>query len=407
VETKCSPRRLNSKRKQAHPGAHASLQPRRLLQRRAPWIQCGTVEQTRWKLASAGVPAMTNAEAKDQRRQLLGAGGARGIITTNPSPCTKFSHDGLGLEYKLCSQQLSDRNWEIFSMNSLPPLDMHCHPIQTDEYVKKYSITDAYSLFSGEIDRPSLLAVTMSPDEWRGRARTSLEGSAKSVWALGLHPWERQSRDQLVSFLNLVSECDAVGEVGLDGSSWAGSDLNSQRETLIAILDNQHTRDRIVSVHGYETHTYLLAVLEEHLCPGVVYHWFLASGEILRRAIALDIFYSVNHAMFSVPEGPAVVSAMPRTRVLIETDAPAIDRATGRALSPGDDETDDRPLWPGEVSLTEAELGRVWGVEVAQVRRQVWQNLAELESRLLRRPFSAGAMLSHLDACGTSDIQEP
>ncbi|MGO9582722.1 MAG: TatD family hydrolase [Acidimicrobiales bacterium] len=282
-------------------------------------------------------------------------------------------------------------------MTSLPPLDMHCHPVQTDMYVTKYPMVDTASLLSVAMEEPSLLAVTMSPEEWEVRARATSEGSSRTVWALGLHPWQRQSRDQLASFLNLVSECDAVGEVGLDGSPWAGSDLNSQRETLIAILDNRHTKQRIVSVHGYEVHAELVQVLEEHPCVGVVYHWFLASNETLRRAIALDIFFSVNHAMFSDPEGPALISAMPRTRILIETDAPSIDRATGRALSPGDDQTDDRPLWPGDISLTEAELGRSWGVDAAEVRRQVWQNLAELESRVQRRPFSASAMLSPLD----------
>jgi TatD DNase family protein len=270
---------------------------------------------------------------------------------------------------------------------------MHCHPIQTDEYLMEHPEVDGASFLEVLKDEPFLLAVTMSPDEWKGRVCGSVEGRERSIWALGLHPWEQQSREQLVSFLSLVSQCDAVGEIGLDSTFRARSDFNIQRETFIEILDNDRTKERIVSVHGQDAQA-VIAVLEEHLCPGIVYHWFLASSEILQRAIALDIFYSVNHAMFSVPEGPAVISAMPRTRVLIETDAPVIDRATGRALNPGDDRTDDRPLWPGEVSSTEVEVSRVWGVDVVEVRHQVWENLAELESRVQRRPFSADAMLN-------------
>ena len=156
-------------------------------------------------------------------------------------------------------------------------------------------------------------------------------------------------------------------------------------------------------MHGYEADAALIGVLEEHLCAGVVYHWFSGNGEALRRLIALDVFYSVNHAMFSVPEGPELVSTMPRTRVLMETDAPSIDRATGRALSPGAEQTDDRPLWPGEVGVAEVELAQVWGVDVAEVRQQVWRNLAELESRLQRRPFSAVEILARLEASGTNN----
>jgi Tat protein secretion system quality control protein TatD with DNase activity len=270
---------------------------------------------------------------------------------------------------------------------------MHCHPIQTDAYLRRYPLTDNGSLLPVASHKPALLAVTMSPAEWRCRTYTSVEESGHLVWALGLHPWERQDRDQRALFLDLLPECDAVGEVGLDGSIWAGSDLDNQRENLIAILDSPHTKDRIVSVHGYEAHTELIEVLERHSCPGIVYHWFSADYETLVRAMALDLFFSVNRAMFSVEEGPRVVSGMPQSRVLVETDAPAIDRASARVLSPGSDKTDDRPLWPGDVTSVEMDLARLWQVDLAEVRHQLWRNLAELEGRLQRRPFSAATVL--------------
>lgn len=292
-------------------------------------------------------------------------------------------------------------------MTYLPPLDMHCHPVQAREYLTKYPATDADSFHSVAMDTPSLLAMTYSPDEWTGHALASAQGHAQPVWALGLHPWEPGSPDQLASFFSLVSKCDAIGEVGLDASAWATSSLNIQRENLTAILDSEQTRDRIVSLHGFEAYADLIGVLEDHLCAGAVLHWFLCSPQTLERAVALDVFYSVNHAMFSVPEGPAIVAAMPRTRVLLETDAPYIDRATGRALSPDDDQSVDRPLWPGEVGSTEAHLAGLWRVEVAEVRRQVWRNLAELESRVQRRPFAADATLRRHGTAGAPGAREP
>ena len=218
-------------------------------------------------------------------------------------------------------------------MTPLVPLDMHCHPIQTDAYVKRYPLTDNGSLRSVARNKPALLAVTMSPDEWRRRTY-SVERSGHIVWALGLHPWEPQDPDTRALFFDLLPECDAVGEVGLDRSIWAGSDIDGQRERLISILDNPHTTHRIISVHGYEADTELVEVLESHLCPGIVYHWFSGGHDALLRAMALDLFFSVNSAMFSAEKGRQLVSEMARSRVLVETDAPAIESRVCRRSEP-------------------------------------------------------------------------
>lgn len=275
----------------------------------------------------------------------------------------------------------------------MPQLDMHCHLIQTDEYLATHPATTS-PLASPAARSAVLFAVTMSPEEWQRRAEVAPGASGARVWGLGLHPWEPQTAEQVDLFLGLLPHCDAVGEVGLDNTFRAGGDLESQRATFIRVLDNEHTRKRIVSVHGQDSRA-VIELLEDYLCPGVVYHWFNGTRRTIERAIALDIFYSVNHAVLSLPEGPEVVASLPRNRVLIETDAPAIDRSSGRALNPGDAETEDRPLWPGETEVTEAELAGLWDVDPEAVRRQTWENLAELEARVERRPFGSLRVLEN------------
>lgn len=271
---------------------------------------------------------------------------------------------------------------------SLPPLDMHCHPIQTGEYLSTHPYAAREFLADSRKPAAVTFAVTMSPEEWRRRGDVTLGVDQTSVWGLGLHPWETQTSDQVELFLRLLPHCDAVGEIGLDNTFRAGRLVDDQRDTFVRVLKNEHTRRRMVSVHGQDSRA-VIGVLEDYLCPGLIYHWFYASDRTVERAIALDIFYSVNHAVFSLPDGAAVISSLPRNRVLIETDAPAIDRASGRSLNPGDAETDDRPLWPGETELTEKELAQIWGVDPVQVRRQTWENLAALEARLDYRPFGS------------------
>jgi len=267
-------------------------------------------------------------------------------------------------------------------MNSLPTLDMHCHVVQAGD--------------APEGERPSILSVTFTPEEWVAHGRSGRSG--RVVWALGLHPWEIRDESELDRFLAYLPECDAVGEIGVDRSHFPKLSVERQRPLLEAILDHEETGKRIVSLHAWQAYPELVEILTDHPVPGAIIHWFMGTGDTLRRAIQLDVFFSVNDAMFAAPDGPEIVGALPRQRVLTETDAPSIEKGTGRSLDVG--ETRTRPLRPGELDDTERKLAEVWTVDQSEVRLQVWRNLVELESRVHVRPFSAAERLggwSNLD----------
>jgi TatD DNase family protein len=248
---------------------------------------------------------------------------------------------------------------------------MHAHVIQ------------AGNLPAG--DRPSILSVTFTPDEWLAHGRAGASGNV--VWALGLHPWKMRGEADLERFLEHLPGCDAVGEIGVDRSSFPTLPIERQRPVLEAILDNEETRKRIVSLHAWQAYPDLVDILTGHAIPGAIIHWFMGTGQTLRSAVQLDVFFSVNDAMFAASEGSEVIPALPRNRVLTETDAPSIEFGTGRSLDVGERQT--RPLNPGELEQTEAKLAEVWRTDPADVRVQLWRNLAELESRVERRPFAA------------------
>jgi TatD DNase family protein len=257
------------------------------------------------------------------------------------------------------------------AIDRLPTLDMHCHVVQ------------AGNVPAGQV--PSILSVTFTPAEWLSHGRSASSGNV--VWALGLHPWRIRDQAELGDFLQHISDCDAVGEIGVDRSSFPTLPMEAQRAVLEAILDHEETRKRIVSLHAWQAYPDLVEILAEHPVPGAVIHWFLGTGETLRRAIEMDVFFSVNDAMFVSPQGAEVIPALPQDRVLTETDAPSIEYGTGRSLDVGEQRT--RPLRPGELDQTEARLAEVWKMSPAEVRSRLWANLAELESRVERRPFSA------------------
>ena len=261
-------------------------------------------------------------------------------------------------------------------MNLLPPVDMHCH------------MTQAAAAVDGN---PAILSVTFTPDEYV--ARPTEPPDSRTIWAVGLHPWEYGSDEQLEAFTRHLPDALAVGEIGLDGTDRARSPMAVQREGLLRMLANPETKRRVGSIHGWMAYQEVVDVLREEPTPGIVYHWFLGSGDTVDQAIALDIFFSVNEAMLSLPEGRDIVARIPRNRVLTETDGPYIQAGTGQSMNPGDDIPGGPALRPGELSNTEQQIAAIWGESASAVRVQIWQNLAELEGRVDVRPFRAAELL--------------
>jgi TatD DNase family protein len=262
-------------------------------------------------------------------------------------------------------------------MSLLPPLDMHCH------------LTQAAEPADGD---PAILSVTFTPDEYA--ARSTEKGTTRTVWALGLHPWEYGAQEQLEAFARQLPDAQAVGEIGLDGTDRARSPMDSQRDGLTQILSNPETKRRIVSIHGWMAYQEVVDVLRSEPTPGIVYHWFMGMGETLEQAIALDIFFSVNDAMFSLAGGREIVAQLPRHRVLTETDGPYIQAGTGQAMNPGDVIPGGPALRPGELNHSEQQLAEIWGESTSVVRQQLWHNLAELENRVDVRPFGASQTIA-------------
>jgi TatD DNase family protein len=261
-------------------------------------------------------------------------------------------------------------------MNLLPPVDMHCH------------MTQAAAAVDGS---PAILSVTFTPDEYE--ARPTEDPESRTIWAVGLHPWEYDSEQQLDAFSRHLPDALAVGEIGLDGTDRARSPMDVQREGLHRILANPETKRRIGSIHGWMAYQEVVDVLRAEPTPGIVYHWFLGTGDTVDQAIALDLFFSVNDAMLALPEGRNIIARLPRNRVLTETDGPYIQAGTGLAMNPDDPITGGPALRPGELGNTEQQLAEIWGESKSAVRVQIWHNLAELESRVDIRPFRAAEML--------------
>lgn len=97
----------------------------------------------------------------------------------------------------------------------------------------------------------------------------------------------------------------------------------------------------------------------------MILHWFSGSRRELERASALGCWFSVGPAMIRSQRGRDLLGAMPRERVLTETDGPF---AAGK----------EGPLRPGEVTDAIMTCARIWGIASDEAAAAIAGNLRAL-----------------------------
>lgn len=240
-------------------------------------------------------------------------------------------------------------------------IDFHCH---LDLYPDPHAV--AREAISRGI---RVLSVTTTPSAWRGTVGLS-NSSPQIMTALGLHPQLVGDRmRELKTFEQLIEETRFVGEIGLDGAPEYAEYWGDQEKVFDGILRIcRAAGGRIMTIHSRRATNPVLNALEAVLGAGTpILHWYSGTIKELRRAIDLGCWFSVNHAMLTTGRGLKAVSAMPRTRVLTETDGP-FTWVGSETMKP----------WHVELSL--AKLAEIWEITVDATNTQLNQNLESLLS---------------------------
>jgi TatD DNase family protein len=185
-------------------------------------------------------------------------------------------------------------------------------------------------------------------------------------WALGMHPAQPHPPEAVDEFLDLAPDCDAIGEIGLDGTpadSPHAVTMTRQRDEFERILAHPAAQSRVVSIHSRRAVPAVVEHLQRTPVPGAVLHWFAGTPRQARSAAETGAFFSVNRRMLRNRD---LIEALPRDRVLLETDAPH----AGKTVRPGQ-------VWP----VLEA-LAAVWDIAAEAAEDQVRANQAALPGRL-------------------------
>jgi len=238
-------------------------------------------------------------------------------------------------------------------------IDCHCH---LDLYPNPHRVTRE-AIARGVY----VLSVTTTPTAFEKTA-TLAEAGGRIRTALGLHPeLAVQRRGELELFEQLLPKTRYVGEVGLDGSSPHRATLDEQAAILMEILLMcAASGGKIISMHSRGARGRLLDLLATEPKAGrPILHWFTGSPREIARASEMGCWFSVGLAMTSSEAGMRSVSAMPRERVLPETDGP-FGLVKGQSLHP----------W--EAMGVSAKLASAWDEPIAIVRNQLVANFKNL-----------------------------
>tara|TARA_R110001606_G_scaffold399303_1_gene584201 strand:+ start:1395 stop:2219 length:825 start_codon:yes stop_codon:yes gene_type:complete len=213
-------------------------------------------------------------------------------------------------------------------------------PLPVDFHVHLDLYPDMERAYAYCADREAItLAVTTTPKAYERNLELADRHPNIHV-ALGLHPQliaQRSSEVQL--FELLVGEAQFIGEVGLDASRKHYPSFFEQERVFERLMHICHERrDKVLTVHSVRSAAKVLATLERsrvyETCK-VVLHWFSASNSEIQRAISMGCMFSVNESHLASDAGKRLVSSVPASSLLTETDGPFIER-DGTVVKPSD-----------------------------------------------------------------------
>lgn len=239
-------------------------------------------------------------------------------------------------------------------------IDSHCHLDQLRDPIGAARAAAQAGII--------VVAVTETPARYLVAARL-FAGRSNVRVALGLHPLRavRSSKADVRAFIEQMPNVDYIGEVGLDYSPAGRASKAAQVRVLDEILEAPGAALKVWSFHARRAESDVIAKVEATKVPGIL-HWYTGPTALVDRACEAGLFFSVNLAMLASARGTRTVAALPRDRVLTETDAPFVKAPGVRG-----DATD--------VSRVVEGLARTWRVPRDEAAGIVFANMAAVYGR--------------------------
>ena len=196
--------------------------------------------------------------------------------------------------------------------------------------------------------------------------------------ALGIHPYDAAFFDKdPTSAVNAIrtlvkdksSKCVAIGEIGLD-YHYEGIEKDRQIAYFEAQMALARELDMPVVIHDRDSHEDVISVMKKFPDVIGVLHSFSGSAEMAKEVIRMGYYVSVSGTVtFKNARKPKeVVAAIPRDRLLIETDCPYLAPHPHRG----------KINHSGYLSYTNATVAEIWGIDEASAAEITAENARRL-----------------------------
>jgi TatD DNase family protein len=202
--------------------------------------------------------------------------------------------------------------------------------------------------------------------------RDLAEGDARIFFTVGTHPHHAAEEpdipaDEIVA-LSAHPRCVAIGEAGLD-YHYDRSPRDVQQKVFRTHIEAARASGLPLIIHAREADEDLIAILREEARRGhfdAVLHCFSSGRGLAEAGVELGFYVSFSGIITfkRSDELRAIAAAVPRDRLLVETDAPYLAPEPHRG----------RPNEPAYVAHTAAVLAATIGVTAEELARITTDN---------------------------------
>ena len=243
-------------------------------------------------------------------------------------------------------------------------IDTHCHL----NSVEAYPDPEAELAFARENGVARLVVVGTHPPDWP-RAVEMAERFDDIYAIVGWHPnytadYDPASLPELRTWLG-HPKVKGLGEIGLD-YHWDYAPRDRQFRALHDQLSLAEELSLPVIFHAREAYSDLLTVLEARPRLPYLFHCFAGDLNEAARATALDAYFGVDGPITYKKSDDLrrVMAAVPRDRVVLETDAPYMAPTPFRG----------KPNRPAFVRYVAEGLAQCWETSTEETIRQTGEN---------------------------------
>lgn len=240
-------------------------------------------------------------------------------------------------------------------------LDTHCH---IDLYANPNKIIE-----DSVKNNCTILSMTNLPSHFE-MGLPHFNSLKKIRVALGMHPLMAiHHKKEFNLFVKNFDKTSYIGEVGLDFSAEGISTKEIQLETFSKILKLVSGQKKILSIHSRKAEKGVLELLVKNNINSAIFHWYSGGLNLIKEISEAGFYFSINPAMIRSASGRKIISKIPKSLVLTETDGPFISQ-NGNILK------------PGEVESVLLHLAKEWNVSAKDIEDRINSNFSDLIKKI-------------------------